>query len=115
MQFAVILQYLLGIPDTLGTHSATLSPSDLRVEIMVDATDRAFVGNQQFGMGYEPTYSGANSLFRRQYSRELDGVDIVAWGVPYDLSVTNRPGRLTNKNAVPLSRSGSKSALHRFV
>ncbi|MDS9951741.1 MAG: agmatinase, partial [Planktomarina sp.] len=59
---------------------------------MVDATDRAFVGNHQFGMGYEPTYSGANSLFRRQYSRELDGVDIVAWGVPYDLSVTNRPG-----------------------
>ncbi|SLN55210.1 Agmatinase [Roseovarius albus] len=58
---------------------------------MVDATDRAFVGNHKFGMGYEPTYSGANSLFRRQYSRDLQGVDIVAWGVPYDLSVTNRP------------------------
>jgi len=26
-----------------------------------------------------------------------------------------KPGKLTNKNAVPLSRSGSKSALHRFV
>lgn len=59
---------------------------------MIDATDRAFVGNHQYGMGYEPTYSGANSLFRRPYSRELDGADIVAWGVPYDLSVTNRPG-----------------------
>lgn len=59
---------------------------------MVDATDRAFHGNHHYGMGYEPTYSGANSLFRRQYSRDLHGVDIVAWGVPYDLSVTNRPG-----------------------
>ena len=26
-----------------------------------------------------------------------------------------KPDRLTNKNAVPLSRSGTKSALHRFV
>ena len=69
-EFAVILQQLLGIPDTLGTNSATLSPSNLGDKIMVDATDRAFVGNNQFGMGYEPTYSGANSLFRRQYSRE---------------------------------------------
>lgn len=59
---------------------------------MVDATDRAFYGNHQYGMGYEPTYSGAKSLFRRQYSRDLEGVDIVTWGVPYDLSVTNRPG-----------------------
>ena len=59
---------------------------------MVDSTDRAFHGNHQYGMGYEPTYSGANSLFRRQYSRDLEGVDIVTWGVPYDLSVTNRPG-----------------------
>ncbi len=44
------------------------------------------------GMGYEPTYSGANSLFRRQYSRQIGNADIVAWGIPYDLSVTNRPG-----------------------
>jgi len=59
---------------------------------MVDATDRAFVGHHQYGIGYEPTYSGATSLFRRPYSRDLDGVDAVAWGVPFDLSVTNRPG-----------------------
>ena len=59
---------------------------------MVDATDRAFLGHHTQGIGYEPTYSGATSLFRRPYSRDLEGVDIVAWGVPYDLSVTNRPG-----------------------
>ncbi len=59
---------------------------------MVDATDRAFLGHHTQGIGYEPTYSGATSLFRRPYSRDLEGIDIVAWGVPYDLSVTNRPG-----------------------
>ena len=58
----------------------------------MDSTDRAFHGNHRFGMGYEPTYSGATSLFRRQYSRDLEHADIVAWGVPCDLSVTNRPG-----------------------
>lgn len=59
---------------------------------MVDATDRAILGDKTGPIGYEPTYSGVTSLFRRKYSRDLKGVDIVAWGVPYDLSVTNRPG-----------------------
>ena len=68
-----------------------LSPRSMETK-MVESTDRAFHGNRPMGMGYEPTYSGATSLFRRQYSRELEGADIVAWGVPYDLSVTNRPG-----------------------
>ena len=59
---------------------------------MVASTDRAFHGNHMLGMGSEATYSGATSLFRRRYFRDLEGVDIVAWGIPYDLSVTNRPG-----------------------
>lgn len=59
---------------------------------MVTSTDRAFLAQNEMGMGYEPTFSGATSLFRRQYSRNLEGVDMVTWGVPYDLSVTNRPG-----------------------
>lgn len=59
---------------------------------MVTSTDRAFLASNATGMGFEPTYSGATSLFRRQYSRNLQGVDVVTWGVPYDLSVTNRPG-----------------------
>lgn len=44
------------------------------------------------GIGDETTFSGATSLFRRHYSRNLHGVDMVTWGVPYDLSVSNRPG-----------------------
>lgn len=59
---------------------------------MLTSTDRAFMARDAKGMGYEPTYSGATSLFRRRYSRDLEGVDMVTWGVPYDLSVTNRPG-----------------------
>ena len=59
---------------------------------MVEPPDRAFTGNRDMGIGYEPTYSGANSLFRRQYSRDINSADMVAWGIPYDLSVTNRPG-----------------------
>jgi agmatinase len=59
---------------------------------MITPTDRAFVDTGNKGMGYEPTYSGANSLFRRRYSRQIMSADIVAWGIPYDLSVTNRPG-----------------------
>ena len=55
-------------------------------------TDRAFLGSHRMGMGREPTYSGATSLFRRRYSRDLARADIVAWGVPCDLTVTNRPG-----------------------
>lgn len=59
---------------------------------MVDSTDRAVFGGEAKGIGYEPTYSGATSLFRRPYARDLGGVDITTWGIPYDLSVTNRPG-----------------------
>lgn len=59
---------------------------------MLTSTDRAFLATDESGMGYEPTYGGATSLFRRRYSRDLRGVDIVTWGVPFDLSVTNRPG-----------------------
>jgi agmatinase len=59
---------------------------------MVEKPDRAFLGGQSPRMGYEPTYSGATSLFRRPYSRDLASADIVAWGIPYDLTVTNRPG-----------------------
>ena len=67
---------------------------------MVDQTDRGVFGREKATMGYEPTYSGATSLFRRKYSRPLSDVDIVAWGVPYDLTVTNRPGARLGPRAI---------------
>ncbi|MEL6426193.1 MAG: arginase family protein, partial [Pseudomonadota bacterium] len=40
----------------------------------------------------EPMYSGALSFCRRKYARDLKGVDVAVMGVPFDTSVTNRPG-----------------------
>jgi len=67
---------------------------------MVDHTDRGAFGEIAGGIGYEPTYSGATSLFRRRYSRDLSGVDIAAWGITYDLTVTNRPGARFGPRAI---------------
>ncbi|MCC6984142.1 MAG: agmatinase [Bauldia sp.] len=54
-------------------------------------TDNAFLGSLTGG-SLEPTYGGALSFMRRRYTRELDGVDLVVWGVPFDTAVSNRPG-----------------------
>jgi len=56
------------------------------------------VGDQAFRAGGnrahwpEMTYGGALSFLRRRYSRDLAGVDVAVMGVPYDASVTYRPG-----------------------
>jgi agmatinase len=38
------------------------------------------------------TYGGAVSFLRRRYTRDLRDVDVAVLGVPYDASVTYRPG-----------------------
>jgi agmatinase len=54
--------------------------------------DQAFRVNSNSEMWPEMTYGGALSFLRRRYSRDMTGVDVVVSGVPYDSSVTNRPG-----------------------
>lgn len=54
-------------------------------------TDNAFLGGP-LGGSHEPTYGGALSFMRRRYSRELNGVDAVVWGIPFDTATSNRPG-----------------------
>jgi agmatinase len=54
--------------------------------------DRAIQGGDLRGMGNEMPYSGALSLFRRNYSKNLEGADIAVSGVTYDLATANRPG-----------------------
>lgn len=54
--------------------------------------DQAFLTDNKRIKGREMTYGGALSFLRRQYSRDLDGVDIVISGVPYDCATTYRPG-----------------------
>ncbi|WP_150524476.1 agmatinase [Roseibium sediminis] len=55
-------------------------------------TDNAFLGSSLKGGSHEPTYGGALSFMRRRYSRNLDGVDLAIWGIPFDAAVSNRPG-----------------------
>ncbi|MTH98304.1 agmatinase [Roseibium sp. RKSG952] len=55
-------------------------------------TDNAFLGRDLKGGSHEPTYAGALSFMRRRYSRDLNGVDLAIWGIPFDASVSNRPG-----------------------
>lgn len=54
--------------------------------------DRAFRTHSVLGREREMTWAGAQSFLRRKYTRELEGVDVVVSGVPYDGATTHRPG-----------------------
>ena len=54
--------------------------------------DFAFRSDDAMGRWPEMTYGGATSFLRRRYSRDLTGIDVAVAGVPYDASVTYRPG-----------------------
>jgi agmatinase len=66
--------------------------------------DYALLRDDLRGITSEPTYAGAVSFFRRKYTRELDGVDLVVAGVPFDTATTNRPGARFGPRAI---RAGS--------
>ncbi|SET62288.1 agmatinase [Oceanicella actignis] len=48
----------------------------------------------------EQMFSGALSFCRRKYARDLTGADVAVVGVPFDASVTNRPGARFGPRAV---------------
>jgi len=54
--------------------------------------DQAFRAKGNKERWVEMTYGGALSFLRRRYSRDLEGVDVVVSGVPYDSAVTYRSG-----------------------
>ncbi len=54
--------------------------------------DQAFRAKGNRERWPEMTYGGALSFLRRRYSRDLDGVDVVVSGIPYDSAVTYRSG-----------------------
>lgn len=56
------------------------------------------------GRWHEMTYGGALSFLRRNYSRDLEGVDVAVTGVPFDTAVTFRPGCRLGPQAI---RAGS--------
>jgi agmatinase len=54
--------------------------------------DHAFMASALRGASSDPTYAGVLSFMRRKYTKNIDGADVVVWGIPFDSSVSNRPG-----------------------
>jgi agmatinase len=63
-------------------------------------TDHAILGQARSAGSAEPTYGGALSFMRRRYTRDLAGVDVVVWGIPFDAAVSNRPGARFGPQAI---------------
>lgn len=61
--------------------------------------DHAFTGGRRGGAA-DPTYAGALSFMRRPYGKDVAGCDLVIWGVPFDIAVTNRPGARFGPQAI---------------
>ncbi len=55
-------------------------------------TDTAVFGTNMLGGSLEPTFCGIPSFMRRRLTRNLAGVDVAVWGIPFDAAVSNRPG-----------------------
>jgi agmatinase len=62
--------------------------------------DSAIRRTSLYGTCPENTYAGVLSFMRRNYSRDLTGVDVVVSGVPLDLATTFRPGARLGPAAV---------------
>jgi agmatinase len=54
--------------------------------------DSAIRRTSRYGSCPENTYAGVLSFMRRNYSRDLEGVDVAISGIPLDLATTFRPG-----------------------
>ncbi|MGM0584477.1 MAG: agmatinase [Pseudomonadota bacterium] len=68
--------------------------------------DYAFLADDPHAATHdEQMWSGALSFCRRRYARDLAGVDVAVVGVPYDQSVTNRPGARFGPRAIRAASS----------
>lgn len=54
--------------------------------------DGAIRRHEPYGSTIEQTYAGVLSFLRRNYTRNLNNVDVAVTGVPLDLATTYRPG-----------------------
>ncbi len=54
--------------------------------------DGAIRRSDPYGSTVEQTYAGVLSFLRRNYTRNLHGVDVAVTGIPLDLATTYRPG-----------------------
>lgn len=67
--------------------------------------DRALDPTFRHGQSTEPNYSGVTSFLRRRYARDGGGAEIVVWGVPLDVAVSNRPGTRFGPRAIRAASS----------
>ncbi len=52
------------------------------------------------GLSNENAFAGITSFLRRRYTKDLSGMDVAVTGIPYDQSVTNRPGARFGPRAI---------------
>jgi agmatinase len=65
-----------------------------------EQVDTAFTRRDARGMSFENAFGGAASFMRRRYTKDLGGVDLAVFGVPFDQAVTNRPGTRFGPRAI---------------
>lgn len=62
--------------------------------------DAAFTRKGNKGLAFENAFGGAVSFLRRNYTKDLTGVDLAVTGIPFDQAVTNRPGTRLGPRAI---------------
>jgi agmatinase len=72
----------------------------MALEDAKNEVDAAFTRKDRRGLSFENAFGGATSFLRRQYSKDLTGVDLAVTGVPFDQAVTHRTGTRFGPRAV---------------
>ncbi|WP_099827453.1 agmatinase [Oceaniglobus indicus] len=72
----------------------------MALEDAKNEVDGAFTRKDRRGLSFENAFGGAVSFLRRQYSKDLTGVDLAVTGVPFDQAVTHRPGARFGPRAI---------------
>lgn len=62
--------------------------------------DTAFTRKGLRGYAFENAFAGATSFLRRNYTKDLAGVDLAVTGVPFDQAVTHRTGTRFGPRAI---------------
>ena len=62
--------------------------------------DHAITAQELTGAAHDPTYAGVTSFMRRKLTKDVDDADVVVWGVPVDITVSNRPGARFGPQAI---------------
>jgi agmatinase len=62
--------------------------------------DHAFTATSLTSAATDPTFAGALSFMRRRFTKNLEGVDAVVWGIPFDAATSNRPGARFGPQAI---------------